>query len=66
MIKHAKNIRYMTITVEGAFDNFTNIADKEMQIIVMTNRMLIVLCFNRFPPKIRSIFSKQPIKSGSV
>ena len=43
----------MTITVEGASDNFTNIADKEMQIIVMTNRMLIVLCFNNFPPKIR-------------
>lgn len=52
MMRHARNIRYMTITVEGASDNFTNIADREMQIIVITNKMLMVLCFNLVPPKV--------------
>ncbi len=46
---HAKNIRYITMMVEGASDNFTSIADKDMQIIVITNSRLMVPCFNYYP-----------------
>ena len=35
--------------VEGASDNFTKMADKDMKIIDTTKRILMVPCFNDYP-----------------
>ena len=43
--KHPKNIRYITMTVDGASDNFTKIADNDIHIMVTTSKLLIVLDF---------------------
>lgn len=43
--KHAKNIRYITMIVEGALDNLTKMADKEIQTIVITSKLFMVFGF---------------------
>lgn len=46
---HAKNMRYITMTEDGASDNLTKMAENEMQMMITTNKICMVLFFIATP-----------------